>query len=317
MISCVLMIIAGCSSNQKEYEEAIEKGLHHLEQEEYKKAEVYFEQALEYKENDERAKALLEQTVLIQQIIEHAQKGELDEAETAIDQLMAIQDGSDWLVNRAKEIKDDLEALRSEYEDLVAKYDEARDLLHAEQFDEAQQLLEDALDQELNHAYFNNIKQDLDTLLKDVMKAKEEAALVAQQEAEKKAEELKKAEEEKKKAEQEKQKQQEAKEAEKQQVSKDMGDFVGYWLTEDFACHITNDYIACAQPYSDFITYDEIKHVVHKSSHEVEVTYLDGTTSSLTLVNDKSALQTPAGYTFIRVSKDEANAIFDGYYELP
>ena len=64
-------------------------------------------------------------------------------------------------------------------------------------------------------------------------------------------------------------------------------------------------------PYSDFITYDNIIDLNPISSTEVEVTLEGGHKSTLKLSNNNNTLD-----TFRRVTKEEANAIFDGYYEL-
>lgn len=68
-------------------------------------------------------------------------------------------------------------------------------------------------------------------------------------------------------------------------------------------------------PYSDFITYDNIIDLNPISSTEVEVTLEGGHKSTLKLSNNNNTLHMPYD-TFRRVTKEEANAIFDGYYEL-
>lgn len=93
-------------------------------------------------------------------------------------------------------------------------------------------------------------------------------------------------------------------------------DFTGYWLGGNIACHITESYITCAAPYSDFITHDEFVEYQYLSDTEVKVFFSDGTEMVLKFSEDGSSFYA-YDETYRRVTKEDANAIFDGYYKLP
>lgn len=93
-------------------------------------------------------------------------------------------------------------------------------------------------------------------------------------------------------------------------------DFTGYWLGGNIACHITESYIACAAPYSDFITHDEFVEYQYLIDIEVKVFFSDGKDTVLKFSEDGSSFYA-YDETYRRVTKEDANAIFDGYYKLP
>ncbi|MEI3612436.1 hypothetical protein [Pseudogracilibacillus sp. SO30301A] len=284
-ISSIGLLLLGCSNAA--YEQAMEEGLVALDEQDYAKAEVSFTRALDEKADDKEAEVLLRQTEYIQVATMQMENGDLDRAAEALEEVISIEEGSILLINLAKEFQEEIDALHEKFEAYLDSYEEAKKKYDNEEYDTAIETLERILVEDIDHIFFTQLKLDVENLLAEVQAAKDAAILAA-------------------------------KEEEQMVVSDEgIGEFAGYWLNEDnnISCHITSAYMHCAMPYSDFITHHEIRDIKHISATEVEITNADETPVILKLSNNNETLHTPA-YTYKRVSKEEANAIFDGHYEL-
>lgn len=112
------LILVGCGSTIDEtlYEESIENGLDYFAVEEYSEAEAQFERALQEKEDDELAEALLAQTVAYRQALKLFEEEKFEEgfaqAETVIaisSDSTSISDEAEKLINNQKLIQEDRE----------------------------------------------------------------------------------------------------------------------------------------------------------------------------------------------------------------
>ena len=61
-VSIMILFLQGCADNNSKFNDYLEKGLDSLITEDYAKAEVYFENAVEINNEDRKAQNLLEQT---------------------------------------------------------------------------------------------------------------------------------------------------------------------------------------------------------------------------------------------------------------
>lgn len=299
LIGSFLLLLVGCSNEA--YEQAMSEGVAALEKEDYAKAKASFARALEEKADDEEAKVLLKQTEYIQEAVEKMENGDLDTAADAAQMVIDLEDESTLLVELAKEIQEEIEIYKEKYKEYIASYEEAKKQYDSEEYDDAIVILEAVLEEEMEHTFFEQVKLDFEDLLEEVKAAKEEAILAAEEEEKRKVEE------------EAKQKQEEEQKASAQGI----GELAGYWLNKEnnIACHITSSYMHCAMPYSDFITHHEISDITHINATEVEITIPGEAPFILKLSDNNGTLHTPA-YAYQRVSKEEANAIFDGHYEL-
>lgn len=306
-ITALFFILVSCSGKEAAYEEAINEGLSHLENDEYELAEQSFQNALEIKPEDEYANNLLSQTELIQEAYQHFDEENIEEAVETIKKIIEIEDGSEHLVMRANEIQEEIDNLLAKVEQIEESLADAENLLEDENVDDATEILENILGEDLKHRIFTEVKESAESLLKEAQSIQERIEKEREEELKREAEEKarKEAEEKARKEAEEKAKQAAA------QQKKEIPNISGYWLNDELACHVTTTYITCAMPYSDFITYDNIIDLNPISSTEVEVTLEGGHKSTLKLSNNNNTLD-----TFRRVTKEEANAIFDGYYEL-
>lgn len=298
-ITALFFILVSCSGKEAAYEEAINEGLSHLENDEYELAEQSFQNALEIKPEDEYANNLLSQTELIQKAYQHFDEENIEEAVETIKKIIEIEDGSEHLVMRANEIQEEIDNLLAKVEQIEESLADAENLLEDENVDDATEILENILGEDLKHRIFTEVKESAESLLKEAQSIQERIEKEREEELKREAEEKARKEAEEK-----------AKQAAAQQ-KKEIPNISGYWLNDELACHVTTTYITCAMPYSDFITYDNIIDLNPISSTEVEVTLEGGHKSTLKLSNNNNTLD-----TFRRVTKEEANAIFDGYYEL-
>lgn len=98
----LLIILAGCS-NDEAYNYALQKGLDYIASEEYQKAESAFELALDEKENDEKATALLDQTRYYQEVLQAIAEKEWDIVVEKANEIIKIKGGSSALVSKAKD----------------------------------------------------------------------------------------------------------------------------------------------------------------------------------------------------------------------
>lgn len=293
LISIMSLSIAGCSASAKIYEENMKLGFEELERDELSEAETFFKKALEEKTDDDKVSVLIKQIQDYQQMQKELELGNLEGAMEWTEKVLEVENGSDLLVENGVEVQDQILRLESEQESYLAIYEKAKKQLSHQSFDESLKTLETLLKEDFSHATHADLKKDIEELKKEVIESKEKERLAAELAT--------------KKAKQE--------EESRNNASNDISPFGGYWLKDTMACHITNDFTSCALAESDFITYDEIETFNHINDSLIEIVYKDGTKFTLELV-DKNSLQLADG-VYDRVSKEEANAIYNGYYELP
>lgn len=284
-------VLVGCGN--KAYDEAMDNGKNTIEEMKYDEAVAHFEVALEAKKDDDKAIDYLVQTEIMIRGIDAFAKGELDEAKDEFTKVGMVEDASTFLQDEAAKQLEEIKTLEKAFTDLEAQFNKAKKLSEKKDYEQAMVLLEDSLELDESNPYMDTLKADMQTLQTDLEKAEEKAA----------AEAKKKAEEEEK----------EQAEKDSQQVNK----VLGYWLTVDetMACHITESYMACAVAYSDVIFNDPISSIKgNPGDDSVTFTFGNGTTSTVSTATDGVLHMSE---TLKRVSKEQANGIYDGYYELP
>ncbi|MEK3888795.1 hypothetical protein [Bacillus sp. FSL K6-3431] len=307
------LALIGCSQSNEAYEQMMAKGLERIEKEEFAKAEGFFEMALEERPDDAQASILLEQTQQIQEADRELTDGNIDNASKLLGKVIKVEEGSDLLVEQAQLMREKIQALKSKESEYLASFEDAKKKLNEQAYDESIQTLETLLQQDLSHPLHTEMKKNVETFKGEVVIAKEKAVAEAKIEKEKQAELERKAAQLKAEAEK---KAAELKAAEeKKAASKDIGALGGYWLNGTMACHITAELAACALANSDHITNTKIINISHLSSTEIELSFEEGSTKYD--VSNKDMVKFPDGQYYKRVSKEEANAVYDGYYELP
>lgn len=314
------LIACSASKTNKVYEEMLEKGFDQIEKNDLVQAKIYFEKALDTKPDDQQAALLLNQVVHFQNAEEEMKTGDIHKANEFVEKVLAIKEGSNILIEKAISLQKEIEKLFADEKQYKGQYEKAERVLEEQSFEEALASIQSVLNKDLRHDYFQDLKTEFETLKQQVMTAQKETLAREIAEAQKQAEqEAEKAEQE---AIEEKQLKEEkvVKVIEKEKQEKNESDdairpIVGYWLLDTMACHITSTYVACALAESDFITNNQILAARSISETIIELS-LDEATVQFELI-DGDLLQFENGEVYQRVSKDEANAIYGGYYELP
>lgn len=300
IISSILLTVTGCSQGNEVYDKLMKKGLEQIAEDKFVQAEGSFEMALEEKPEDEEASLLLKQTVYMIEGEQAFIDGDLEAATKSVKEVIKLDKGSEDLIKKAVAMEDQLETFKDNKQLYIESYQKAEQELADEAYETSLKTIEEVVAEDLSHAFYTEIKQDMESLQAEVVLEQEQVNTAIKKEAEEKAA---------------------AKvEAEKKVASNDIGSLAGYWLNsndETLACHFTNNYVACAVAYSDVITNDKIKQVKHISSTETQITFVDGFAGNYDLVSNDVLIMSATGESYRRVSKEVANAIYDGYYELP
>lgn len=313
----MLFLIVGCSNDKQMYEQLMKQGIEEIEKEQYTYAESFFQKALEQEPNDELASTLLEQTKHIKAALEKFAEGDFDLALQSLEKIKGTDSSTDLFVTKAEETIAKIADIQNNGEAFNESYEQAKTQMATGKSQESLQTVEKLLEEDLSHPFYADLKQKAEALKAEAItlegKAKRESEERAQDEEKKKAKNEKKDIERKEKG----RKQAENEKQELDAKTNDIGPFGGYWLNEDrtTACHITNTFIACAVKESDILFNDTIIKIEHVSDTETVLTTENQHTTKLVLVKD-DVLQTENEH-LQRVSKEEANRIYDGYYELP
>ena len=288
LFSLIFLTLMLTACGNKAYEEAMENGMNALEKEKDEEAIAFFETALEEKPEDEIASQYIEETEVIMDGFIALEEGNLEEAKSFFNEFEHSEDSISTLQARSKDALHTIDELEADYADIETKIDDAKKLHEDKEYKKALKKMDEVLAQDFNHASLHPLQEEAEQLQTDIENAKEKADKTAQ----------KKKEEEKA----------------QEQIDK----ILGYWLSEDetMACHITESSVACAVKQSDVIFDDPIQSIEGNVDEDsVTITYENGASKTYsTKTTDTLNLDTES---FTRVSKEEANAIYDGYYELP
>lgn len=95
----LLIILTGCNDSSEEaYNNSFQNGLDYIAAEDFIRAEVHFEQALEVKPDDERATRMLSQIELYQSAMSYFDSEQYDESIEELLKLKDIKDGSTGMI---------------------------------------------------------------------------------------------------------------------------------------------------------------------------------------------------------------------------
>ncbi|HIV74972.1 MAG TPA: hypothetical protein H9895_07855 [Candidatus Pseudogracilibacillus intestinigallinarum] len=175
VVLIMTLLVTACTN--KEYEEAMEKGESAVMEEEYKEATIYFEKALDEKEDDETAYTYLKQTETFMSATE-AFEDNIKESKELFSEVTDEEDGLPELVDRAKEELELIEGMEVTHEDMEITLAEANEKSNEGKLDEALTLIESMEEEDLSHNHFSSLTKDMETLkgeIKTLKKTKKEA----------------------------------------------------------------------------------------------------------------------------------------------
>lgn len=183
------LLLIGCS-NDESYNNALQKGLDYIANEEYQKAESAFELALDEKKDDEKATALFNQVVFYQEAINAMENNELDLAKESAEKVIKLEGGSSALVNKSEDVITSINEFQTTLTEVTKEYEEALKHFDGNKHKDAKKIIKNILKKDLKHPIFKGIKEDSEKLQKEIKSVLE---------AEEKAEEEKRIAEEKEK----------------------------------------------------------------------------------------------------------------------
>lgn len=170
IIALNLILLVGCASaNIEEYNAALQKGLDVLALEDYKKAEVYFELALEEKPEDPKATAYLEQTRAYSEAVEAFESKDFETAKLKAESVIVYEDGLESLIAKATKIISQLNEIETVIANYQKEFDEISNLVKEDKLSEALEKIESLLNEEkINADYVQDIKNNVDKLKEDI-----------------------------------------------------------------------------------------------------------------------------------------------------
>lgn len=175
----ITLILAGCSNAK--YDEAMDNGVDSIKNEEYEKAAEFFEEAIEEKDEDDKASTYLKQTNSLNDGIEAMEDGDFEEAATSFGEIEEFDDGLSEILDIADEKQVEIEKLETLHADMEDVFNEAEEKYDKGEYQDALEKVEEALDNDLSHAYMEDIEEDLSKLESDIesnQKLKKKAAKV-------------------------------------------------------------------------------------------------------------------------------------------
>lgn len=159
----LLLLLGGCSSKiDKEYQNAIQKGLDAVAEDNFSKAEVLFEIALETKENDDTAKAYLDQVQLILKADDLVVQNKTENALQLLDESTQVKEGSKVISSKSEEKKEVLMAAQETIKNYTQMLTDAKALNEAENYEESNGKMEALLKEDLTP--FGGIKDEAEQL---------------------------------------------------------------------------------------------------------------------------------------------------------
>lgn len=121
-VSIMILFLQGCADNNSKFNDYLEKGLDSLITEDYAKAEVYFENAVEINNEDRKAQNLLEQTKYMKSAVYYYDNGNEDEALGNLSIVIGVEGGSVGLQSKAKKLEETINQKIITFDDFKGNY---------------------------------------------------------------------------------------------------------------------------------------------------------------------------------------------------
>ena len=162
LLGC-LVLLGGCNSKTEEaYQNSIQKGLDAVAEDNFSKAEGLFEVALDTKENDETAKAYLNQVQLILKADDLVEQNKIENAMKLLDQSIQAKAGSKVISSKSEDKKDELTAVQENLTNYTKILTDAKKLNEAENYEKSNDKLDALLKEDLTK--FVEIKDEAEKL---------------------------------------------------------------------------------------------------------------------------------------------------------
>lgn len=198
-----VLLLGGCSNKSEEaFQSAMTDGIEAVANEEYAKAEAYFETALKEKSDDKKAKNYLAGVEDIQTLLKYQEEGNLEEGLTLSTKISEDKDLPDTIKKQVKVIGEEFTSIKTTLDESTKLFTDAEKLAEEKKYSESNEKLKVIQDKKLEGTYYTELLAKTTELSKKNsaeiekaaaekeaadQKAKEEAEQKAQAEAEQKA----------------------------------------------------------------------------------------------------------------------------------
>lgn len=162
----ILLIAAGCSN--KKYDEAMEKGEEAINNEDYEEAVMFFEKAVDEREDDKKAKSYLKQSDKMVSGLSSFKDGDFNHAKEDFYVILNEDEEEAILHKQAEEEINEIEEIEDTYEEVTKSYEDAKEYLNDEEYKKALTLIDQFLNKNLSHAYLSKSKENLRELKETV-----------------------------------------------------------------------------------------------------------------------------------------------------
>lgn len=173
ILSLLFIILVLTACGDKKYDEAMDNGIDSIGNENYEEAADFFQEALDEKEDDDKANTYLEQTKSLIDGIDFMSDGDLEEATKSFEEIEESGDGLSDIEEVANEKLDGIDNLESLYTDMEDALNKAEEKSEEGEYQDTLEIIEEALDNDLSHAYLEDIEEKLSTLKSDTDANKE------------------------------------------------------------------------------------------------------------------------------------------------
>ncbi|MCA9766753.1 MAG: hypothetical protein KC455_10100 [Carnobacterium sp.] len=183
----VLFFVVGCSNKSEEiYNSAIQKGLDNLASENYDKAIVSFEIALEEKAGDKQAKDLKSQTEYFDIALKSFEAGNLEKTSENVERVKIIKHGSEALVKKSNDIIEEIKVITTTKKSFQNQYNDADMLFKDNDYSGSLEKIKTLLQEDLiDETYYVTIKESSQELEKSIKNEIDEQTLANTTEIEK------------------------------------------------------------------------------------------------------------------------------------
>ncbi|MDZ5759861.1 hypothetical protein RAK27_14460 [Carnobacterium maltaromaticum] len=187
IVVVAIFMLAGCGNKgQEAYDTAMEKGIQSVVSEEYAKAEVSFELALESNKEDKKATLYLNQVQNYVQAKTEFDKKDYSIAQKTLEKVLKSKDGLKQILKAADKLNQEIEAIQKEVSENEEKLTEATRLTEAKSYQESNGILDQILKQDLDQmaSEFKEkceaLKQKNDTALEEIIQQEKETKEAAE-----------------------------------------------------------------------------------------------------------------------------------------
>lgn len=186
-----MFLLVGCKSDAA-YKEAMELGNEALKNGKYEVALTEFEKALEEKKDDEIASSLYNQIEKYIKALEYDEKNKFDESLELLEEVINYENGSEVLVNEAKNLKIQVQKAKELDEKVNKLTKSSQEYFSNKKYSKAIEDIEKALELIKDNEFYDSQRESLTDLKSNCEEAIEKIAKEQKQREEEKVKEAKK-----------------------------------------------------------------------------------------------------------------------------